>query len=432
MKKKLLALLLVLVMVLGATVALLADTGNESGGVDAIGYIDFYDLTIVDVFCDETGLNMELINNPEMLESFLYTQERMRLQEPAILAYNMIMREFIRISDYGMEIIYPDDYAGAFIDENNNLVVQLTSLDRSSVGFYNSLVKYSDVVSFVEVEFSLNELHEFGRMFADMLIENGLQVTSDGIDVINNIYDISLYYADEASISFIKSFNLMSRALPIPITIGLGSPMNMLLQGGTAIGTSTRPMAASIGATGIGPRGNVLVTTGHITGIYIGMQITFHGMPIGHVAAFRRGHLHGGNPGSTQGDWAIVSLNDMGISLMTRRMRTGQELRPFPNDRLLALGTTVSGTGFRTLFWSGEIAHRNRRTLMRDGVYVDGLHWVRSRTIPDFGDSGGTVFYGSGPWLEGVISAYVGPYFWEYFIAYSPIIGFGHQLWELR
>ena len=391
MKKKILALLLVLIMAFSTSIVILASGGNHTDDIYTIVYIDFYDLGIVDVFDEHTGLNMELLENPELLAQFLYDREIMRQQVYALEAYNLLMDEFMSRNRSGeIEFNFWDNYAGAFIDENHNLIIQVTDMERSTVAQYQSLVSYSDVVSFKEVDFSLNELNEFGRIFVDALKESNLQITSYGLDIRNNSFGISLYYADEENVAFISSFNIISRTLPIPVSISLGTHLELdVLEGGGDIGTFVRPNSFSIGATGVGSSGNVLVTTGHFSGITTGMAVFRNGVSIGTVLAFRNGPNSGGNPVTNDGDWAIIRLNSHGEGMMTNRLRTGERLSPNWQDfRLRPTGTIVTGTGSRTISWSGTVEHTLQNFSNASGIT---LVIPRFNSSSQGGDSGGTI-----------------------------------------
>jgi len=244
-----------------------------------------------------------------------------------------------------------------------------------------------------DVEFSLNELTKFGLSFVDMLDEANLQIASHGVDAINNSYRIALYYADPESVAFINNFSDMSRMLPIPISIELGSSMELSLPGGSHI--DSRPLDdMSVGATGITFRGGyaALVTTGHIralrarpdVGVWQGNTSTV----IGSVMAFRDGPYHGGNPGTTHGDWAIVRLNDAGARMVTNRIRTGERL--LPSFGVFApIGTLVGGTGRHTMNLMGTIDRVNQTW-----GHATGMTYVApvGSGIGIEGDSGGTVF----------------------------------------
>ena len=437
MKKKILALLLVLIMAFSTSIVILASGDSHNEDVYIIEYIDFYDLYIVDVFCDYTGLNMKLLENPELLTQFLYEREIMCQQAYALEAYNLLMDEFMSRNRSGeIEFNFWDNYAGAFIDENHNLVLQLTDMERSVVAQYLSLVNYSDVVRLKEATFSLNELNELGRTFVDALQESNLQVASYGLDIRNNSFDISLNYADEESIAFINNFSIISRTLSMPITICLGAGIEInaadRLDGGAPIGTFARPEQYSIGATGVSPSGqNVLVTTGHISEIRTGMAIIRNSVSIGTVLAFRNGPHGGGSPGTNNGDWAIISLNSRGVELMTNRLRTGERLSTGWQDlRLRPQGTLVQGTGARTMIWSGTVAYTLRTFPSASGT-SNGITFVTPSTSirPTHGDSGGTIFVRdtsgllrfdgvvTGLWQSGGVTQY-----W----VYTPAIWFSH------
>ena len=77
------------------------------------------------------------------------------MQEEATEAYSEL-RSLFGVSESG-EDVFPDDYAGAWI-EDNDLIVGLTSLE--SVEKYDVVLSEFDCVQYVEMEYSLNELYE--------------------------------------------------------------------------------------------------------------------------------------------------------------------------------------------------------------------------------------------------------------------------------
>jgi len=362
-------------------------------------YLNWYDFDTNDVFDEYTGLNVEILEDPELLEWFMYSRKIMRLQYDAIEAYNLLMGEFICTENGWLEFVYSDDYAGAFIDDNHNLIVQLTNMDCSTMEVYNILVEYSDVVQFVEVAHSLNELNDFGHFFVEVLEESDLQITSFGIDVKNNSFSISLYYADPESAAFVDSFSIMARALPVPISINLGVHMeSRALEGGSGIGISQMGSGFSVGATGRSPMGNALVTTGHFEHISHNRAVFRGTTQIGTVMSFRAGNTGGGNPGTVNGDWSIISLNATGSTMMTNRLRTGEFLGPVSDPRISPPGTFVAGTGMMTLSWGGRIYRTNQHFPTQSHGTITGVtivDYTGSNNSSVRGDSGGTIVSGS-------------------------------------
>lgn len=88
-------------------------------------------------------------------EDIALWKQKIKMQEEATEAYSEL-RSLFGVSESG-EDVFPDDYAGAWI-EDNDLIVGLTSLE--SVEKYDVVLSEFDCVQYVEMEYSLNELYE--------------------------------------------------------------------------------------------------------------------------------------------------------------------------------------------------------------------------------------------------------------------------------
>jgi len=402
---------------------------QENIGLSFINDSNFYEyenLFISEIFDKETGLNVEFFRYPELLEEFLKTERLMELQGPAIAAYNLIMQEFVVIEYDGIWFEFPDDYGGAFIYDNK-LIVQLTDLSEDNVSLYLDLAKDEAVVEFTQVVFSLNELYNYGELFLEVLEEVGMSVASYGIDTFNNKFNITLYDNNYLNISLFNRILETTRAQTIPIRLSVGSTLeeDTTLEGGSAITVANG--GVSIGAAGEsrvpGHTGSALITTGHATGIRLGSEVLRNNVIIGNVVAFRNGNT-GTHAQNFNGDWAVVRLNQAGAAGLTNRIRNGRRITSQHFARFLPVGTVVSGSGRTTLNFSGTIAYTNQNFGTTRGVK---LITPTGNTTPYSGDSGGTIFTGSGNnvvfegvyvgrlLLNGVIQHWAySPHFWSH------------------
>lgn len=63
--KKICSIFVVFILISSLPLSL---AGDEQGAINTtVEYIDFYDLGVIDIFCDSTGLNVEILNNPQKL-----------------------------------------------------------------------------------------------------------------------------------------------------------------------------------------------------------------------------------------------------------------------------------------------------------------------------------------------------------------------------
>ncbi len=110
----------------------------------------------------------------------------MEMQEEATQAYSEL-RSLFGVSESGMDI-FPDDYAGAWI-ENNDLIVGLTTLD--SVEKYDLVLGEFDCVQYVEMDYSLNELYEMRNDMYEQ-IKDDIEISCSYVHVAGNniVYEV--------------------------------------------------------------------------------------------------------------------------------------------------------------------------------------------------------------------------------------------------
>ncbi len=76
--------------------------------------------------------------------------------------------------------IYPDDFGGAYLDEDGTIVVVLTDPSETCLEKYKTLVGSSDTLTFTRKEFSYNELMRVGQEVAACLMKNGCRSVAFG------------------------------------------------------------------------------------------------------------------------------------------------------------------------------------------------------------------------------------------------------------
>lgn len=146
-------------------------------------YID-YDST------ETVGVNsfaeFDLSQHPEIAAE-------MKKQEKAIAAYQKIIKQFER--DENNCYIYPDAYAGEYIDEDGNLIVLYTEI-TSELEFLQEI----ENITLRKVEKSINELEENLVASKTALANNSdYEISTSGIDVETNSAFIEVLPKNETS-----------------------------------------------------------------------------------------------------------------------------------------------------------------------------------------------------------------------------------------
>lgn len=126
------------------------------------------------------------VQSEEEPEDIVLWKQKMKMQEEAIEAYSEL-RSLFGISESG-EDIFPDDYAGAWI-EDNDLIVGLSSFE--SIQKYDTVLGEFDCVQYVEMDYSLNELYELcDNMYQQ--IKNDIEISCFYVHVADNniVYEV--------------------------------------------------------------------------------------------------------------------------------------------------------------------------------------------------------------------------------------------------
>lgn len=122
------AVAIILCMLLSMTPAAMADTSGD-------GYL----------------ANMSNLKESEIISA----NRAMKNEEDAIIAYNEVISSFSLESKDG---IYPAEYAGAYY-EDGKLIICLTDLSSAKKNNVLNSTTLDSIVSFREMEYSLNELN---------------------------------------------------------------------------------------------------------------------------------------------------------------------------------------------------------------------------------------------------------------------------------
>jgi len=369
------------------------DTGGQETYV--IPYIDISDLEIVDDFGLLSQIDLLMLECDYFAAEFMDAVYIMNLQARAVDAYGLLMDNFFTMVDGYLKLVYPDNYAGAYI-EGDMLVIRLTDTSDEATMFYvNLLGDLADTVTFEQVSFSKNQLTTFGEIFA---YEIDAPLVQLGVDTMANAFSIILDTNYAYSAQIVDSFNTNARFMPIPIQFGLGHPVELTssLTGGSGLGYAPGWRDFSAAATGrrivqFSQQGYALLTTGHaFIGLSPGTRVYSGTVHIGNLAVFRVGPFHGGSPNTLGGDWAIITLNANGVARMTNNLRTGGVLRGYATA---PLNTRVHGVGTHRILYGQVINVNHQIVLTGQTQRITGITIARRLgNAPVVGDSGGTVY----------------------------------------
>lgn len=97
-------------------------------------------------------------------------------------------------------IVYPDTYGGAYINEDKTLVICTTSLSKKTIKEYEEIIGDTDI-TYKKVKYSHNELIEENNRIMEKVMEGGNkyydQIAACGIDESDNA--INLYILPQSS-----------------------------------------------------------------------------------------------------------------------------------------------------------------------------------------------------------------------------------------
>lgn len=359
--------------------------------------IDVEDLDIIDMFNIYSDMDLLFLEDDELFAIFQEGQYLMNVQARAVEVYGILMDYFLTEINGNIELLYPDNYAGAYVDYDV-LVIQLTDITDEATVFYRNLLGADAPIRFKQVDFSLNQLVTFGEYFVKTM---DAPLVSFGFDTTNNSFNIVLDQSSDASIQMVENFDfdVTARSMPIPISIELGeSPVTTTLRGGAPIARNRNMTNAfSVGLTGYRAVGNApaLLTTGHaFPGASVNTRVYMSdGSHIGYLAAARAGtYAVVGVPGTVNGDWAVINLNNIGSMFLTNLLMDGTRITGTSTSP--PVNSVVRGTGRMTRAWQGTVTQVNINVCFGERVgIIQGITRVAysGSARATGGDSGGTI-----------------------------------------
>ena len=127
-------------------------------------------------------------------------------------AYDNMMESFG--TDENGNYQYPEDYAGAYLEEDQDkLVILLT--DNANKDEYQKLAGEDANLDFKIVEYSYQELEEYGKTYREKLEADGAKIASHGVDILRNSYTFGIT-ADQETIDALPTVqSIKEESLPI-------------------------------------------------------------------------------------------------------------------------------------------------------------------------------------------------------------------------
>ena len=241
-----------------------------------------------------TPVYADWVENANNAEEVAITDDIFEIQRRACEAHELLYASF----DWNETYIYPDDFAGDFIDYDT-LHVQVT--DETAIDYYKDLLsEYSDAVVYDIVDYSYNELQQFTQNYAEEL-EHEYEIISYCVDVKNNQCEIDVLRTDFAEVLALtndiatydgNNINISVEAIDNyqdEVSIIAGNPIKYPTAGTVTLGGS----GSYNGAT-------AFLSCGH--GTSVGEQISFGNSTIGTVTINQ--NLGAGN---RYGDYSIIT-----------------------------------------------------------------------------------------------------------------------------
>lgn len=339
----------------------------------------------------------------------------MEKQGDALRSYEELCNSFDKDSR-GLSV-YPDEYAGAYVD-NGNLVIQLTTISAAIKDRYIQKCGNSENISFRHAEYSLNDLLQI-KAYGDESIREGNGIIGYGIDMESNQFEISMdenilipYLSDNCSLAIYSG-------KPIKIVKRPSAQSCASIWGGDLLKNEDKGDEMTAGICGTYNGEKALLTCGHgneKVGFWPGRYpyIQYDGSRIGQVS-YQRANTspmeHGVN---ALGDFAIVTLDDDVTT--TSRIHGGVIISGTYSS--LPQGATVYKYGQKTGYSYGTVTissigsatqYNNKwnMTYYVEGLFLCSMSNSSGTDAIDLGDSGGPVYTkdGSRYLLHGIVAA---------------------------
>lgn len=297
--------------------------------------------------------------------------------------------------DTNDNIIYPDNYGGSYINENNELVVQIVdNLNNNKLNYatLKTNISLEDNTLNEVVKYSYNDLISVNEKIVNYFLENGVTVSNfvaNYIDVYSNRVVVELKNIDSESIDKFKrevydseviEFKVGERAdTTASYKVGAGFYVNAKYTKGNTTHHTGRYCSFGARAKRNGVSG--YITAGHCFGY---MDYTTVDATIANGTYVTRSYSQTMDAAFVKlnsGNTVTNNLSDVGLQASMIKT-TGQNY--------YTTGTAVGKDGSAGKYGTGLIKSLSFSGVDKDGYYHSGLTTTNITAID--GDSGGPVF----------------------------------------
>lgn len=331
-------------------------------------------------------------------------REAMEKQAPALEAYFNLISYFEK-DEFGVPI-YPENYAGEYINAENELIVQLT--DRFSDHVILSYLSTVPIIRVKYVMYSYDELLS-ERTIADELYASGVHIVSDGVDIIENRYMIAILKEDldDVLLKYPNSPRVLFKE-------GTYAQAVSNLVGGEQLYNDSSWGDTTLGICGTYGGQDAFLTCGHGSSEY---QHIYSYSPqyhqIGEIV-YQQANTNPDYSGFLSlGDYAIVKKTSSSDTI-TNDVMGGVEITGLFSS--VPVGTTVFKYGYAGGYAWGNVTNVGIREAYTNNFgtvyYTDGCYEIPVRNSSGTqaiqqGDSGGPVWrsYSGENYMHGIVTA---------------------------
>ncbi|SCZ05276.1 chymotrypsin family serine protease [Alkaliphilus peptidifermentans] len=320
---------------------------------------------------DNTSIVLDI---HKMTTEELEFYEKSIAQYDAVIFYDKLISSFIDLygEKDGQPARYPENYAGAYVNDDGKLVIQISSTDDQNIINAQVLHDYSvgvdlnkikekdtqfkaesieDVVVFEQVAHSLNDLN--GMLIDSVNSVNKLiSVAGYYVDTLNNSVNIILEQdAYEIAVNTIDIYKDIksdySKEVPLVFETGEINEPSYHHLGGQGYYYHGSGGGTTLGFTGWYNGTRAYLTCGHTSAFNTGDTARYSNTAIGNVSA--KQWAHNGN-----GDWGIVNLNSgETISGLIKQNHSGTVVGKIKGRvNSVPVNTIVYRFGHKTQVWS--------------------------------------------------------------------------------
>lgn len=279
---------------------------------------------------------------------------------------NEVLMQYFFVEGRG--IVYPDYFAGRYIEDNIFHIRLAAPTDEELAGLKNLLSGYEDVVVYEYGDFSRTVLQNYADQTAYVLKKEGISVTNWCVDDKTSDIIIGVLPDDiNLANTIIEKMEIYSERMNPPIVnIEQGEYVSTTsgITGGTAayVGNYVR----TLGICGYYEGYPAVVTCGHGTSdAYIGASIEVDDVPIGNFSVIQ--YESGGI-----GDYSIIRLNNNYADKMSHKIGSDTHGYTTVNGYYASpsVGMHVKRYGKRSGYSEGEITYTNYTLTTVDGITI--------------------------------------------------------------